>query len=74
MAENFGVSDIKSYLRNPDFELVCWFATTHSGPHCHRNFYELVVISSGCGIHTTNGVSCEVSTGDILLLPPGQSH
>ena len=74
MAENFCVSDIKSYLRNPDFELVCWFATTHSGPHCHRNFYELVVISSGCGIHTTNGVSCEVSTGDILLLPPGQSH
>lgn len=74
MTENITSKGINSYITTPDFQLVCWFADHHSGEHFHRDFYELAVISSGHGIHTIGGISSEVSTGDILLIPPGQPH
>lgn len=41
----------------------------------HRHdYYELVYIYSGSGIHTINGVSYSVSAGNMIFLHPDDSH
>lgn len=41
--------------------------------HTH-NFYELILVNEGCGIHHINNVSFEFQKGDIFLLSPRDSH
>ena len=41
--------------------------------HMH-SFYEIEVITGGCGTLTFNGQSCELSAGTLMLLTPIDSH
>lgn len=42
--------------------------------HAHLNWYELTVVTGGRGCVITNGVSVEVSKGDIYLSFPSEFH
>ena len=73
------VSRIKSYVIWDDFYLVCRKAlhtnTIDTPPlHEHKDFYELVVVASGKGVHQVNGSEREISAGNVLLIAPHQSH
>jgi AraC-like DNA-binding protein/mannose-6-phosphate isomerase-like protein (cupin superfamily) len=49
-------------------------SNTKVNTHVHGNLYELTVVTDGCGVITTNGISVSVSCGDIYLSFPGDTH
>jgi AraC-like DNA-binding protein len=42
--------------------------------HAHRDFFELVVVKSGSGIHSSCGENRTISAGDVFLIPPEVGH
>ncbi|MBP5638482.1 MAG: helix-turn-helix domain-containing protein [Victivallales bacterium] len=70
---------IVSYTVSDDFSLVCR-KTLHSDEkntpkeHEHKDFYELVMVSSGRGIHRIGQHEWEITPGNVFLIPPHQSH
>lgn len=70
---------IRNYLNWSDFELVCR-KTLHTNiintpsEHSHRDFYELVVVSGGSGMHRMLGRSQRIAPGNVLLIEPRQLH
>ena len=67
------------YLAWEDFGLVCR-KQLHSTPedtpaeHQHRDFYELVIVAGGSGIHRIDGRDAQISPGNVLLIPPNCPH
>ncbi len=62
------------YWQNLKF---CVTRITHHGdsdPHWHDDFYELVFVFKGKGIHFIDGITYPVSTGNVFLILPGVSH
>ncbi len=52
-----------------------WFSPSGiMSKHAHGNLYELTVVTDGKGWVYTNGISAEVSKGDIYLSYPGDFH
>jgi AraC-like DNA-binding protein/mannose-6-phosphate isomerase-like protein (cupin superfamily) len=47
---------------------------THTGWHCHDDFYNLSVIRSGRGTVTINDQSYAVLPGDVFIVAPGSPH
>ncbi len=41
--------------------------------HAH-DFVELVIVSSGCGIHQTRFANKQIKQGDVLVIPKGGTH
>ena len=73
------VSTIKSYVVWNDFKLVCRKAL-HSNDidtppsHEHQDFYELVTVASGRGVHQIANQQWQISAGSVFLIPPHQAH
>jgi len=73
------VSKIKSYVIWNDFGLVCR-KTLHSNAqdtpsyHEHKDFYELVTVASGSGVHQVAGYEHKITPGSVFLIQPHQSH
>ena len=42
--------------------------------HVHENFSELVLVTSGAGVHEVNGLSYPISSGDIFLVQGDLCH
>ena len=72
-------SSIASYVAWEDFRLVCR-KTLHSntvntpGEHGHRDFYELVTVFSGRGVHRVGRQEREITPGSVFLIQPHQLH
>lgn len=81
MSKNYHLN--KSYFQNPlDFEgihvsqigrLYC-NSTTVIDTHLHTDLFELTIVTDGKGVITTNGMSVNVTRGDIYLSLPHDSH
>ena len=62
-----------------DFTLVCR-KQLHSnqqdtpGEHWHNDFYELVTVSSGHGVHKAENRTWNISPGSVFLIHPHQRH
>ena len=73
------VSRIKSYVIWDDFKLVCR-KTLHSNnmdtpsEHEHQDFFELVTVASGRGVHQVGNQAHEISAGSVFLIQPHQVH
>ena len=73
------VSRIKSYVIWDDFKLVCRKAL-HSNnmdtpsEHEHQDFFELVTVASGRGVHQVGNQKYEISAGSVFLIQPHQVH
>ena len=73
------VSKIKNYVIWDDFGLVCR-KTLHSNEldtpprHAHKDFYELVTVASGHGVHQVGGQEYEIGPGSVFLIQKSQSH
>lgn len=73
----------KVYVREPkqygDISLI-QIGRMHCTPytvvetHTHRNWFELTVVTDGCGFVGTNGEDVRVRAGDIYLSFPGDFH
>ncbi|CAN1538637.1 transcriptional activator RhaS [Flavobacteriaceae bacterium] len=50
-------------------ELDTWIYELHK-----HNFYELIFIEKGSGIHILNGISFPYSKGDVFMLTPNDAH
>jgi AraC-like DNA-binding protein len=67
------------YTVSDDFHLVCR-KTLHTDEsntpkeHEHKDFYELVMVSSGHGVHRIGQHEWEIGPGSVFLIPPHQSH
>ena len=78
-ASRLRVSKIKSYVIWDDFGLVCR-KTLHTNTldtpsfHEHKDFYELVTVASGSGVHQVEGYEHQISPGSVFLIQPHQSH
>ncbi len=70
---------LKYYIIRDDFRLTCWKAL-HSTPsdtppqHFHRDFYELLIVRSGEGVHRMDGRTQRLMAGNVLLVKPGHPH
>lgn len=70
---------ISNYVAWEDFRLVCR-KTLHSntintpGEHEHRDFYELVTVTAGRGVHRVGRQDQAISPGNVFLIQPHQSH
>ena len=42
--------------------------------HQHENFYEIVLVTAGSGMHQVDNVTCQITQGDIFVLQPGACH
>ena len=79
IASQQSVKNIKSYILWNDFNLVCHQAL-HSNPldtppeHEHKDFYELVIVASGSGVHQLVSQEWQISSGNVFLIPPKKSH
>lgn len=79
IASQLPVKDIKSYILWHDFNLVCHQAK-HSNSldtpprHEHKDFYELVIVAAGCGVHQLGTHEWKISAGNVFLIPPKNSH
>lgn len=60
----FYSNDLKSHVKNHDFT---------NSPHKH-DFYFLVLITKGTGVHEIDFKKYPVKTGSLFLLKPGQMH
>lgn len=65
---------MKTFLIYNYFELFSVDADSwHKGRHRHQ-FYELLYIEKGAGVHTLNANKHRYAQGDIYLLTPGDQH
>jgi AraC-like DNA-binding protein len=70
---------LNTYIIRDDFRLTCWKAlhsTTENTPtlHSHRDFYELLIVYGGEGVHRMDGRSQRLVPGIVLLVKPGHPH
>ncbi len=72
-------SKLNSYLSWNDFKLVCR-KQLHSDSintprlHSHLDFYELVVVVDGVGLHRTCNRDQRITSGNVFLIEPRQPH
>lgn len=73
------IRGISSYVAWEDFRLVCR-KTLHSNSmdtppeHEHKDFYELVVVASGSGLHRLQDREWRIAAGNVFLIPPHRQH
>ncbi|MBQ6596833.1 MAG: AraC family transcriptional regulator [Lentisphaeria bacterium] len=67
------------YLAWEDFGLVCrkqLHTSQNDTPaeHEHKDFYELVIVAGGTGVHRSGGRDATISAGNVFLIPPNSPH
>lgn len=71
---------LKNYTEDKVFKsLELVQAYFHDETYCYtpmhtHNFYELNIVMSGNGMHYMDTFSCQITTGDVFIMPPGISH
>lgn len=77
--QHFHSKHFASFSLSPEFKLVCRKerhsdASNTPGEHNHQDFYELVIVLSGNGIHRLGNKEWPIQSASIFLIPPNQSH
>ena len=66
---------LKPMISEDDFRFcIKHFEQNSIDQHAHKDFFELVVVKSGSGVHSSCGESRTISAGDVFLIPPEVGH
>ncbi|MES2795346.1 MAG: AraC family ligand binding domain-containing protein, partial [Bacteroidota bacterium] len=65
-AKNVGTFEVKPFEVNRNYPVTY--------PHRHHDFYEILYLTKGNGIHSIDGHHYEIMPGSIFFLSPGQIH
>lgn len=70
-------ANFRNYVVPPNLPVYIEFVKKgkHPANHIHdHNFTEIVIILSGEGLYNLEGGTVNISTGDLLIVPPGLQH